>query len=72
MKDNQDETYAVRAPLVLEGSLTLEVKLVVSLERIAEVVKQTEHLVHFEHDYIATLVSYENTIFNVNIINKTK
>ena len=72
MKENHDGTYAVRAPLVLEGSLILEVKLVVSLERIAEVVNQTEHLVHFEHDYIVTLASYENTIFNVNIINKTK
>ena len=40
--DNHDGTYSVSAPLLLQGSLVLEVTLVHSIEAIREVIQKTE------------------------------
>ena len=39
--DNSNGTYAVKAPLVLEGSLTLDVKLVLTLQTIKRLINHT-------------------------------
>ena len=70
--DNDNGTYTVKALLLLQASLTLEVKLVISVEGIYDIIQQTEKLVHCEYDYIATLRSFETTTCNVNFLNTSK
>ena len=66
LNDNEDGTYDVKAPLLLEGLLELEVKLVICFEGIRELLKQTKGLSYWGIHFIATLENGENTTCNMN------
>ena len=68
--DNCDGTYIVTAPLLLEGPLTLEVKLVNSVEAIREIVMKTEQLVTWKMRFMAKLESGEVVTCNVQLSNR--
>ena len=69
--DNNDGTYSVKVPLVLQGALKLDVKLVYSIETIHEVVNQTEVLTSWGLPFRATLESGENVTCNVDLTTQT-
>ena len=65
--DNHNGTYTVNAPLVLKGSLKLEVKLVSPIETINEMIKQTEKLSSWGVPFYATLEKGEVVKCNVDL-----
>ena len=65
--DNEDGTYIVKAPLVLDGELVLDVTLVASVEVIRLVNQETAPIEAGEHKYFATLESGENVQCDVNL-----
>ena len=67
VKDNNDGTYSVNAPLLLEGLLTLEVTLVITVEGVDEIIRQTEALNSWGHLYFALFESGEITPCNVDL-----
>ena len=68
--DNHDGSYSVSAPLLLEGILVLEVKLVNSIEGIREIVEKTESKVVWLMRYEATLETKEKVTCNVELSEK--
>ena len=65
--DNCDGTYTVTAPLLLEGPMILEVKLVNSVEAIREIVMKTEQLITWRMKFMATLESGDVVMCNVQL-----
>ena len=65
--DNENGTYAVKAPLVLEGDLILEVRLVQSIEGTMETVRQTEAMTVWSTDFNAIFENRESGRCNVNL-----
>ena len=60
--DNNDGTYTIKAPLLFEGNLTLDVMLVTPLEGILEMIKETEKMLCNDRGYTATLQSKEQVV----------
>lgn len=57
--DNENGTYSVKSFLLLEGTLNLEIKLVLPLEGIIDVINETSKMLCKEHGYVATLKTKE-------------
>ena len=64
--DNENGTYTVRAPLLLEGILHLEIKLVMTAEAVFYVLKRTNFSA-YGPTYIAILESQEEVECNVKM-----
>ena len=60
--DNNDGTYTIKAPLLFEGDLTLDVMLVTPLEGILEMIEETEKMLCDDRGYTATLQSKERVV----------
>ena len=60
--DNNDGTYTIKAPLLFEGQLNLNVVLVTPLEGILEMIKETEKMLCDDRGYIATLGNKERVV----------
>ena len=65
--DNEDGTYSVKAPLVLQGAFLLEVKLVISVEGIAEIIAQSDNLDSWGHQYFGQFETGEIMPCNVDL-----
>ena len=68
--DNNDGSYSVSAPLLLNGSFVLEVKLVISIEGIREIIQNTENIVTWFGRYEAKLETKEKVTCNLELSNK--
>ena len=68
--DNNDGSYSVSAPLLLNGSFVLEVKLVISIEGIREIIQKTESIVTWFGHYVAKLETKEKVTCNLELSNK--
>ena len=60
--DNNDGSYTIKAPLLFEGNLTLDVMLVTPLEGILEMIKETEKMLCDDRGYFAALQSKEQVV----------
>ena len=60
--DNNDGTYAIKVPLLLQGDFTLDVVLVTPLEGILKMIEETEKMLCDDRGYTATLQSKEEVI----------
>ena len=65
--DNEDGSYTVKAPLVLNGRLTLEVVLVIPIEGIHEILEKTKDKPWWGAFFKAELESGEKVICNTNL-----
>ena len=65
--DNNNGTYTLKAPLALQGSLKLHVKLVHTLEAIMEIIRQTDGLATWGLQYQAKLQTNEIVTCNMNL-----
>ncbi|CAK8696955.1 unnamed protein product [Clavelina lepadiformis] len=67
IKDHLNGSYTLQVPLLMAGTFTLEVKLVLSLEGIAGLIDFTSMQNHKGHNYLATLQTKEIVECNVDL-----
>ncbi|XP_002121632.3 NXPE family member 4-like [Ciona intestinalis] len=65
--DHRNGTYSIRVPLLIPGEARLEVKLMIPLEGIAELVRCTSLRKYLDTQYIAEFETKEKTECNVDL-----
>ncbi|XP_078492182.1 NXPE family member 4-like [Ciona intestinalis] len=65
--DHRNGTYSIRVPLLIPGKARLEVKLMIPLEGIAELVRCTSLRKYLDTQYIAEFETKEKTECNVDL-----